>query len=677
MLIFGHQRDRSPQRRRETVFEPNGVKPVTSNLKLLLMTIGVAAGLTALLYGNALALPFFSDDLLQVMWVKATHLPEFWRAVGPYRDYRPLHFTIWRLVYLLLGDLRPAALHALNLTGHALCGVLVGWLASRDSQNPHRVAPLATAIFVAFPFSFDAVPWAIAFSYPLAVALALGALLTYLRARERPSLPLHLLAVTLTGLCGFAYEGGVVAGVLTLLAEVTLHPDRRRFSLWPLAHLAASLLPLVAGVLARPPAAALPSLSWSDLPRNAALALQALTFPTMPLAELLAEAGLTPTLAVAAVGLPTLAAVWWATRHSATGSRPHTPMWAVGWWAVWCLPPLLTLRFDWLTDAPRVFYPAAVGVAVLWTVAAGTQRSAVCRARQGTTGRAPIVAALCLLPAGMFILTRLALERQVGNLLWETVRAADTGPLLVVNLPSRITPPTRIYPLGHEGVIPLPPRVGAEDLVAAHTGRPDAAFERAWGPVLPPLPYAVQPLGDPLAPADLRSANRVALVVYRADGMSLADAGAVGPPTAPVEMGVARFGSTLHLLALSCQRASASQVVLITRWQATAPLTGTPTVFVHLLDDDGRLLAQADGDPLRGLYPLPQWLPGEVVEDVRTLTAPPGPSTVALGVWDPFAGTRWEAIAADGARLPDEAVRCVVGDQEWVVGPLSYGPGQE
>lgn len=617
----------------------------------------VSAALTLLLYGPALALPLYSDDLLQVPWVEATPLTDLWRAVGPYRDYRPLHFTLWRLLYLLAGDLRPALLHSLNLAGHALCGTLVGLLAARWKRRPWLAALVGAAFFVVFPFAFDAVPWAIAFSYPLATALTLGALLCYLRACKAGRFPLHALAAVLTMAAGFAHEGGVAAGPTILLAAWTLRRRGRRDTrLWPFAHLIASAVPLAASALVRPQGTAFYGLVWPDLTSSAAYALQALTFPAAPLAGLLARVGMGAVLAVAVVGLAALAGLTWL---AGRGREPDLSSLGLGWWALWSLPPLLTLRSDWLMDAPRVFYPAGVGVALLWTEAMDGVLSLV-RWKRAWVLLAVLVA-LSLVPAGWFVVGSVALQRQAGDLLWDVVAAAEEGgPLLVVNLPSRIDPPERLYPLGREGIIPLPPRVGAGDLVAAHTGRAGAAFERALGRVLPRLPYTVRPLGEPLSPDDLRAAGRVALVVYRSNGMSLEEAGAI-LPTRDVETSAARFGDRMLLVSAFCTRVAPDRVLLSTYWQVLEPVDGTPTLFAHLLAVDGSLLAQADGDPVRGLYPFFHWQPGEVVRDLRAFDdAPAGAATVALGVWDPAAGVRWEATRSDGESLPDDAYPCAV-----------------
>lgn len=78
-------------------------------------------------------------------------------------------------------------------------------------------------------------------------------------------------------------------------------------------------------------------------------------------------------------------------------------------------------------------------------------------------------------------------------------------------------------------------------------------------------------------------------------------------------------------------------------WQALAPMAEDYTVFIHLLDTTGQVVAQIDGPPLAGSYPTSWWSPGEVLVDAR-----PAPA-VAPGRYRLVAG--WYRLA-DGSRLP-------------------------
>ena len=48
------------------------------------------------------------------------------------------------------------------------------------------------------------------------------------------------------------------------------------------------------------------------------------------------------------------------------------------------------------------------------------------------------------------------------------------------------------------------------------------------------------------------------------------------------------------------------------------------TVFLHLEDSQGKLVAQSDGLPAAGTRPTSAWAPGEVIADRRVLALPAG-----------------------------------------------------
>lgn len=68
------------------------------------------------------------------------------------------------------------------------------------------------------------------------------------------------------------------------------------------------------------------------------------------------------------------------------------------------------------------------------------------------------------------------------------------------------------------------------------------------------------------------------------------------------------------------------------------------TVFVHLLAEDGRLLAQHDGIPAGGQRSTSEWLPGEYIIDPHEMTwretGYTGPARIAVGLYDPTTGAR-------------------------------------
>jgi hypothetical protein len=97
-----------------------------------------------------------------------------------------------------------------------------------------------------------------------------------------------------------------------------------------------------------------------------------------------------------------------------------------------------------------------------------------------------------------------------------------------------------------------------------------------------------------------------------------------------------RLGERIQLLGYDWDRAATT---LTLYWQAGAAGQGEAgyAVFVHLLDEQGERVWGADGPPLGGLYPMPDWRPGEVVVDPRFLALdelPAGTYTLAVGLYD-------------------------------------------
>jgi hypothetical protein len=81
-------------------------------------------------------------------------------------------------------------------------------------------------------------------------------------------------------------------------------------------------------------------------------------------------------------------------------------------------------------------------------------------------------------------------------------------------------------------------------------------------------------------------------------------------------------------------------------WRALVPLTKDYTVFVHLTDANGKIIAQKDNQPQRSVYPTSFWDVNEIVADEYVLAVPrdasPGDYQIRVGIYR----------ASDGARLP-------------------------
>jgi len=88
-------------------------------------------------------------------------------------------------------------------------------------------------------------------------------------------------------------------------------------------------------------------------------------------------------------------------------------------------------------------------------------------------------------------------------------------------------------------------------------------------------------------------------------------------------------------------------------WQAKNVPDADYTVFVHVVDANDTIVAQADAQPLYGQYPTSIWSPGESVVDERGIAIPAGEYRIFVGLY------RWETLerlpaVLDGQRVQDD-----------------------
>jgi hypothetical protein len=116
-----------------------------------------------------------------------------------------------------------------------------------------------------------------------------------------------------------------------------------------------------------------------------------------------------------------------------------------------------------------------------------------------------------------------------------------------------------------------------------------------------------------------------------------------GPATTtalPPATSLAEFGEGVYLLDSDIRPpAQPGQPFEITAdWTTAAPLDANYTIFAHLVDAAGQIIAQQDQQPLGGRYPTTVWQPGEVVSDTISIAAPAEASgteiCLRLGMYD-------------------------------------------
>jgi hypothetical protein len=131
-------------------------------------------------------------------------------------------------------------------------------------------------------------------------------------------------------------------------------------------------------------------------------------------------------------------------------------------------------------------------------------------------------------------------------------------------------------------------------------------------------------------------------------------------PMYPLDL---RAGDDIRLQGYAIDRTTVqagASVMLTLWWQALAVPNDERSVLIHLLDNTGAKVAQADGAPARGGRPTPQWRAGATIVDTHNLAIPPdlppGEYTLVFGMY------RWPSLERlalqDGAtRLADDVVR--------------------
>ncbi|MCC6904840.1 MAG: hypothetical protein IT326_03290 [Anaerolineae bacterium] len=86
------------------------------------------------------------------------------------------------------------------------------------------------------------------------------------------------------------------------------------------------------------------------------------------------------------------------------------------------------------------------------------------------------------------------------------------------------------------------------------------------------------------------------------------------------------------------------RIILRLNWQVETPPAVPYTVFVHMLNLDGTLIAQHDGQPEAGYRPAMTWQPGETIPDCHALLLPgdlpSGEYRLVAGLYHPANGER-------------------------------------
>jgi hypothetical protein len=362
-----------------------------------------------------------------------------------------------------------------------------------------------------------------------------------------------------------------------------------------------------------------------------------------------------PLIIVAPITLLLLFVAYW------RGRRLPLFFFGLIWYGVMVLPIWTTRGFGYVGTSPRILYVAAGGVVLIW---AGLLildfRSA--RVNRWWKMFVGILVAAVLLQSVLFLNVRKTLHDQTMPAIWDVVNAGQTARAdensLFINAPDQITPKWREFPVGFFRAVLMPVSVDLGQYVKLQKGvRPQT--HSLTVPSLAHLedyPYNVDMRGETADQAKLsaaiREADQVFIAEYDPSGtVKISEAGSLTKQQP--SQSIATFDGRLQL---SQATLDPEQQRLTLIWNCLVPLNADETIFVHVFDANNQLVTQADGAPLRELFPLSECRAGEQIHDVRDLTLLTGAFAIKTGVYNRASGLRLNALAANGQPIPDNAV---------------------
>ncbi|MEA3408236.1 MAG: hypothetical protein U9R48_09190 [Chloroflexota bacterium] len=637
-------------------------------ISLSVPILAVSATLTYVAYGPILSFPFLFDDIIHLRWLEGRGLLDVWTDATHMQHYRPLVASLWVLSRDVFGAHHAQPLHLLSLLLHLANGYLVGWLAYQMFSDTFA-ALVATSLFVAFPFSYQVMPSPGSQSKPLSTFLILLACVLYWQGRMEKS-PWRTAGALLCALLApFAYEAAVTSGGFLILIEILLWRQGTIDRFDPRAGLLVLVgVPFIAAWKLVPSSYdPLSFPGWEALWQSSIYFVQGLTWPLALFAKpLMVWTGMSDGTATGLVAYASFAALaLWAWR------RGHFFRFAAfgAWYALALVVQWVTLSFRYVIDAPRILYTASVGMALLWA-----DGLAWLFHTDPFFGRVLSTSMLTAFAIWGVRFARVRVDLCDGALgaledAREYALQADAEQeLLFVNVPSWLAPAEEAFALGHEGYTLLPPYygVGLDDYVYVNTGvqrhiRMGAAPEIRQ-PWRARIGYHEGKQEDEFSDK-IRASDRVWVLGYAPHDLTCVYVGGMEKKAPGAEEMAALFGEHIVLHRATLERTKEALIATL-YWETRRPLEGSYTVFVHLYNDAGRLIAQADGFPLGGTFPFAAWRRGDAVRDVRYVNVPRGSDLaegrLGVGLYHVQTGERLPGVDSESQPLDDQTFSLLI-----------------
>jgi hypothetical protein len=118
-------------------------------------------------------------------------------------------------------------------------------------------------------------------------------------------------------------------------------------------------------------------------------------------------------------------------------------------------------------------------------------------------------------------------------------------------------------------------------------------------------------------------------------------------PDYPVDI---RFAESIALIGYDinddyqAEESASPMPALVLYWKSLIPVDKNLVVFLHMVDTNGNVIAQADAPPTNNTYPTSWWAPGEVIADRHSLPNLSEIVTVRLGLYQLDSGQRLPVV---------------------------------
>ncbi len=103
-------------------------------------------------------------------------------------------------------------------------------------------------------------------------------------------------------------------------------------------------------------------------------------------------------------------------------------------------------------------------------------------------------------------------------------------------------------------------------------------------------------------------------------------------------------------------------------WESSAPLATSLTVFVHVVNAEGQLVAQHDGPPMLGWYPTNMWRPNVIIPDQHPVRLskdmPNGIYRIYVGMYARPSLSRLPTYHSNGTRWADDRIELVIREHD-------------